>query len=589
MEKISWTDYVRNEEVLIRVSEQRNILHEIRKRKANWIGHILLSNSLLKEVIEGKIDRRIEVTRRRGRRRDRLLDIPCKVCGDRSSGKHYGIYSCDGCSGFFKRSIHRNRVYTCKAAGELKGRCPIDKTHRNQCRACRLNKCFQAAMNKDAVQHERGPRKPKHHQHHGKDLHHHHHHHHHMGSPPALGGVPVLQAPVDAASSASAKLLFPGAAPPVKHSTIAAATSGGDHATVPAPPPAAAMFLAHQPPPPGLLQILMSAEKCQEFIWSAKLNDGERLSAVSIPQPSPLPLALSPTWEVLQFPGGERQGYEADHSSPANTEVKKMWIYTSTPLHAFMAYKGQFYLLPLPNTDFPATCVHHPFVCQSVCGILNVDSIAQSLVQFDEGGSSFDAVRKFHYKKETTARLLFMAVRWVRCLAPFQTLSKRDQLLLLQESWKELFLLHLAQWSIPWDLSALFGCSKARDRLPQDDITNNEIKTIQEIMGRFRQLSPDGSECGCMKAVILFTPETVGLCDVQPVEMLQDQAQCILGDYVRSRYPRQPTRFGRLLLLVPSLRAVRQATVEQLFFKETIGEIPIQRLLGDMYHMEKYT
>jgi nuclear receptor subfamily 2 group A len=84
-------------------------------------------------------------------------------------------------------------------------------------------------------------------------------------------------------------------------------------------------------------------------------------------------------------------------------------------------------------------------------------------------------------------------------------------------------------------------------------------------------------------------PETMGLCDVQPVEMLQDQAQCILGDYVRSRYPRQPTRFGRLLLLLPSLRAVRQATVEQLFFKETIGEIPIQRLLGDMYHMEKYT
>ncbi|KAI8422620.1 hypothetical protein MSG28_006402 [Choristoneura fumiferana] len=82
---------------------------------------------------------------------DRLLDIPCNVCGDRSSGKHYGIYSCDGCSGFFKRSIHRNRVYTCKAGGEMKGRCPVDKTHRNQCRACRLAKCFQANMNKDVV------------------------------------------------------------------------------------------------------------------------------------------------------------------------------------------------------------------------------------------------------------------------------------------------------------------------------------------------------------------------------------------------------------------------------------------------------
>ena len=53
--KISWTDHVRNEEVLLRVNEQRNILHEIRKRKANWIGHILRRNCLLKQVIEGKI------------------------------------------------------------------------------------------------------------------------------------------------------------------------------------------------------------------------------------------------------------------------------------------------------------------------------------------------------------------------------------------------------------------------------------------------------------------------------------------------------------------------------------------------------
>jgi len=55
MEKISWTDHVRNEEVLLRVNEQRNILHEIRKRKANWIGHILRRNCLLREVIKGKI------------------------------------------------------------------------------------------------------------------------------------------------------------------------------------------------------------------------------------------------------------------------------------------------------------------------------------------------------------------------------------------------------------------------------------------------------------------------------------------------------------------------------------------------------
>jgi len=55
MEKISWTDRVRNEEVVLRVNEQRNILREISKRKANWIGHILRRNCLLQRVIEGKI------------------------------------------------------------------------------------------------------------------------------------------------------------------------------------------------------------------------------------------------------------------------------------------------------------------------------------------------------------------------------------------------------------------------------------------------------------------------------------------------------------------------------------------------------
>ena len=74
MEKISWTNRVRNEEVLLRVNEQRNILHEIRKMKANWIGHILRRNWLLKQVIKGKIKGDMEVARRRGRRRKKLLD-----------------------------------------------------------------------------------------------------------------------------------------------------------------------------------------------------------------------------------------------------------------------------------------------------------------------------------------------------------------------------------------------------------------------------------------------------------------------------------------------------------------------------------
>jgi hypothetical protein len=66
--------HARNEKVLLRVSEQRNILHEIRKQKANWIGHILRRKCLLKQVIEGKIQGQIEVTRRRKKLLDGLGD-----------------------------------------------------------------------------------------------------------------------------------------------------------------------------------------------------------------------------------------------------------------------------------------------------------------------------------------------------------------------------------------------------------------------------------------------------------------------------------------------------------------------------------
>jgi hypothetical protein len=74
MEKISWTDRVRNDEVLHRVKEERKILHTIKTRKANCIGHILYRNCLLKQFFAGKIDGGIEVTGRRGKRCKQLLD-----------------------------------------------------------------------------------------------------------------------------------------------------------------------------------------------------------------------------------------------------------------------------------------------------------------------------------------------------------------------------------------------------------------------------------------------------------------------------------------------------------------------------------
>ncbi|KAL3249648.1 hypothetical protein MRX96_055859 [Rhipicephalus microplus] len=83
--------------------------------------------------------------------------VACKVCGDKASGYHYGVTSCEGCKGFFRRSIQKQIEYRCLRDGK----CLVIRLNRNRCQYCRFKKCLAVGMSRDSVRYGRVPKRSR--------------------------------------------------------------------------------------------------------------------------------------------------------------------------------------------------------------------------------------------------------------------------------------------------------------------------------------------------------------------------------------------------------------------------------------------
>ncbi|XP_071636171.1 nuclear receptor subfamily 2 group E member 1 isoform X1 [Temnothorax longispinosus] len=379
----------------------------------------------------------------------------CKVCGDKASGKHYGVPSCDGCRGFFKRSIRRyarNLDYVCKE----NGRCIVDVSRRNQCQACRFTKCLQVNMKRDAVQHERAPRS--------------------TSSLVAAArrtssglytGIPNVYHP---ASSTYHPLLYPALFP--------------FKPTVPTFTPSIAHFL---------------------------------------PRPSPESLSMTTA--------KEDEVTSSEEAATVDVRIESKEELMSTRL------------APPVITSVSSEYAMHSL------SLLPTENIY-----------------------EFAAKLLFFAVRWARSIHSFLQLPYRDQTILLEESWSELFVLTAAQWNFPVDETTLVPVDLPIERR---EVLLDKARRLRELLAKCAALRVDHSEYACLKAIVLFKAESRNLCEPGRVAALQEQTVAVFCE-------RDARRVGRLLLLLPPARALCRATLHELLFKPTVGDVSVERLLGDM-------
>ncbi|XP_078074309.1 nuclear receptor subfamily 5 group A member 2 isoform X4 [Mustelus asterias] len=502
---------------------------------------------------------------------DEDLDELCPVCGDKVSGYHYGLLTCESCKGFFKRTVQNNKRYTCIENQA----CPIDKTQRKRCPYCRFQKCLNVGMKLEAVRADRM-----------------------RGGRNKFG--PMYKR--DRALKQQKKALIRANGLKLEAMTQVMQTMPTDLTISSA------------------IQNIHSASKGLPLNHPAlPPTDYDRSPFVT----SPISMAM-PTH-------GSLQGYQTYSPYPSRT-IKSEYPdpYTSSP-ESLMGYS---YMDTYP-TSSPSSIPHlilELLKCEPDEPQVQAKILAY-LQQEQASRGKHEKLNTFGLMCKMADQTLFSIVEWARSSIFFRELKVDDQMKLLQNCWSELLILdHIYRQVAHWKEGAILLVTGQQVDFSviasqAGSTLNNLMSHAQELVLKLRSLQLDQREFVCLKFLVLFSLESSGkswkltsgqdpniippssgiprcgiegkwgipsdLFDVKNlenyhlVESVQEQVNAALLDYTMCNYPQQTDKFGQLLLRLPEIRAISMQAEEYLYYKHLNGDVPCNNLLIEMLHAKR--
>uniref|UniRef100_A0A667YF74 Nuclear receptor subfamily 2, group C, member 2 n=1 Tax=Myripristis murdjan TaxID=586833 RepID=A0A667YF74_9TELE len=471
----------------------------------------------------------------------------CVVCGDKASGRHYGAVSCEGCKGFFKRSVRKNLTYSCRSKQD----CVINKHHRNRCQFCRLRKCLEMGMKTESVQSERKPIDLVPREKHAncaastqkiyirKDL----------NSPLIATPTFISDSETDVSSLLDQGMLVNIQQPVIQTdgTLLLAADSKmesgqGDLGT--------------------LANVVTSLASLSDSL-NENLNNGDTSDSQQEEQSAnDITRAFDTLAKVLNPPeAGMGQGLADKSQCVSGATIQLIGRDQETPI---IEVEGP--LLTDSHVSFKLT------MPSPMPEYLNV-----------------------HYICESASRLLFLSMHWARSIPAFSALGQEANTSLVRASWNELFTLGLAQCAHVMNLSTILAAiiNHLQSSIQDDKVSGDRVKQVmehiwklQEFCNSMTRVETDSYEYAYLKAIVLFSPDHPGLDSSSQIEKFQEKALMELQDYVQKTYPDDAYRLTRILTRLPALRLMSSSITEELFFTGLIGNVSIDSIIPYILKME---